>query len=84
MVALAWQVFETVNIAWPRLPGSPWYQNYAVAVGIGVLTLVGVAIYAQRREQFAGEPLSAEVLAGPMVAPGSVASAPSGVTVDER
>lgn len=84
VVALAWQVFETVNIAWPRLPGSPWYQNYAVAVGIGVLTLVGVAIYAQRREQFAGEPLSAEVLAGPMVAPGSVASAPSGVTVDER
>src|SRR6185295_19254332 len=42
--AVAWLVFETINIAWPREslapPGAPFYQVWAAAI---VLALIGAA-----------------------------------------
>ena len=40
VAALLWLGFEILNIAWPRQPEAPWYQNYAVIV---VFVLLGAA-----------------------------------------
>jgi len=44
--AAAWTVFEAVNIAWPRAPGAPWYENWAVVLMVGILAVLGVAVRA--------------------------------------
>lgn len=49
VVAFAWLVFETINIAWPRAPDLPWYQNYGVFVMVAILGALGVAIYLSLR-----------------------------------
>lgn len=40
VAALAYGVFTMINIAWPRTPDAPWYDNYLVAlsavVGVGI------------------------------------------------
>jgi amino acid transporter len=41
LIALAWLAGEFVNIAWPRSPTLPWYQNWAVEVGIAIIALAG-------------------------------------------
>jgi amino acid transporter len=47
VLALVYGVAAIVNMAWPRLDGSPWYVNHAVTlttaaiVGIGLLYLYG-------------------------------------------
>ena len=41
VAALLWLGFEIVNIAWPRQPEAPWYQNYAVIVVFVLLGLAG-------------------------------------------
>jgi amino acid transporter len=42
--AAAWIVFETVNIAWPRLPSAPWYENWAVPVTASVIGGLGILV----------------------------------------
>jgi amino acid transporter len=52
--AAGWIVFETVNIAWPRMPAAPWYENRAVPVMaalIGGLGLVVRMLTPARRSQ---------------------------------
>ncbi|WP_143019220.1 hypothetical protein [Arthrobacter sp. ov407] len=44
LAALLWLGFEIVNIAWPRQPVAPWYQNYAVLVVFVILGLAGFAV----------------------------------------
>jgi amino acid transporter len=45
-VAALWIIFETVNVAWPRIqPGQPWYINWASVLTTLVLGVVGVMIY---------------------------------------
>ncbi|WP_020100326.1 amino acid permease [Mycobacterium sp. 360MFTsu5.1] len=45
-VAALWIIFETVNVAWPRIqPGQPWYINWASVLTTLVLGVVGVVIY---------------------------------------
>lgn len=44
-LALLWVVFEIVNIAWPRTPDTPWYQNYGVVVMVVVLGALGAASF---------------------------------------
>ncbi len=46
LVAAAWLSFEIVNIAWPRLPGTPWYVNYGALAMIVVVGLGGVLVKA--------------------------------------
>lgn len=41
VLALIWLSFEVVNIAWPRQPDAPWYQNYAVIIVVALLGLSG-------------------------------------------
>lgn len=49
VAALVWLVAELVNIAWPRQPGLPWYEDYAVVVGSGALGVVGLVYFLGRR-----------------------------------
>jgi amino acid transporter len=42
--AAAWIVFETANIAWPRLPSAPWYENWAVPVMAALIGGLGVLV----------------------------------------
>ena len=45
VLAVAWLVFETVNIAWPRtsfVPGAPWYQVWSGVVVVVVIGTVGL------------------------------------------
>lgn len=50
IIAAAWLGFEFVNIAWPRTPSLPWYENWAVFFGTGVLlALAAMWIWAEHR-----------------------------------
>lgn len=39
-LATTWVLFETLNIAWPRSPDIPWYENWAVLL---MVTFLGIA-----------------------------------------
>jgi amino acid transporter len=43
VVAFAWSVFETINIAWPRaaVTGSAWYLQWAVLLVLALLLVAG-------------------------------------------
>jgi amino acid transporter len=47
IVAVAWLLFETVNVAWPRTefapPGSPFIQVWAVIVVFAAAAVIGIA-----------------------------------------
>ncbi|PVZ09022.1 APC family permease [Actinomycetospora cinnamomea] len=45
VVAVAWLVFELVNIAWPRDLGLPWWQTYAFLLGLGCFGTVGLVYF---------------------------------------
>lgn len=49
LVAALWLTFELVNIAWPRSTELPWYQDWAVLLGVGVFGAVGGLYFAVRR-----------------------------------
>jgi len=42
--AAVWLLFEIVDIAWPRLPGSAWYVNYGAVLMVGVVAAAGVVV----------------------------------------
>jgi len=42
--AAGWIVFETVNIAWPRMPAAPWYENWAVPVMAALIGGLGLLV----------------------------------------
>jgi amino acid transporter len=58
IAALVWLTGEFINIAWPRSPSLPWYQNWAVEVGIAIIALIGGIYFALTRpdRKFALEP----------------------------
>ena len=45
VAASIWTVFEYVNIAWPRLEGVPWYQDWAVLVMSGIVLGIGIVVF---------------------------------------
>lgn len=47
--AAAWLTFEFVNIAWPRTPSLPWYENWAMVVGAAALGALGGVYYLRTR-----------------------------------
>ena len=49
LAALVWLTGEFINIAWPRSPTLPWYQNWAVEVGIAIIALAGGVYFALTR-----------------------------------
>src|SRR5215212_1330222 len=40
--ALVYGVAAAINLAYPRTPGAPWYANYSVLLGTGVVLFVGL------------------------------------------
>jgi amino acid transporter len=80
IAALVWLTGEFINIAWPRASTLPWYQNWAVEVGVAIIALIGGAYFVLTRpdRKFAVEPqstpspMTADV---PAPAPGQVRSA---------
>ncbi|SEK95011.1 APC family permease [Streptacidiphilus jiangxiensis] len=53
LLAVVWTGFEVVNICWPRSilapVGAPWYQVWAALLGVGTVTLAGLAYLLVRR-----------------------------------
>ncbi len=43
IAAFTYQVLAAVNMAWPRTPDVPWYDNYIVLLSAAVVILVGLA-----------------------------------------
>jgi amino acid transporter len=47
LLAVAWLLFETVNVAWPRStlapPGAPWYQIWAAPLVLAAIAVAGLA-----------------------------------------
>jgi amino acid transporter len=46
VVALAWALFETINVAWPRaaVTGSAWYLQWAVVLVLALLVVAGAVV----------------------------------------
>ena len=42
MAALAYGVIAMINMAWPRTPDAPWYDNWIVA--LSALVVVGIGL----------------------------------------
>lgn len=42
VAALVYGVAAAVNLAYPRTPGAPWYTNYSVLLGTGVVVVAGL------------------------------------------
>ncbi|GAA4101596.1 amino acid permease [Nocardioides kongjuensis] len=50
--AAVWLALEIVNVLWPRTqPGQPWYINWSMVISLVALGIVGVAVYASRRDR---------------------------------
>lgn len=49
LAAVAWLVFELVNIAWPRYPDLPWWQNLAFLVGMVAFGALGLVYFLATR-----------------------------------
>ena len=61
VIAAAWLGCEFVNIAWPRTPSPPWYENWAVPFGtVILLALAGLWIWAEHRNFSTDANLAAE------------------------
>ena len=42
IAALAYGVTAMINMAWPRTPDAPWYDNWIVAISAAVVVIVGL------------------------------------------
>jgi len=42
VAALVYGVAAAVNLAYPRTPGAPWYTNYSVLLGTGIVLGIGL------------------------------------------
>jgi amino acid transporter len=53
IAALAWAVFETINVAWPReaVSGPDWYLQWAVVLVVALLAVIGWIVYGSVRRQ---------------------------------
>jgi amino acid transporter len=47
---LIWSALEFVNIAWPR-PDLPWYEAWGVIIMMGLVALIGIAVYLPLRDR---------------------------------
>lgn len=78
IAASIWTIFEYINIAWPRLEGVPWYQDWAVLLMTGIVAGLGVLAYLPGRAQLraAEDRLGEDPDAVHWDKPGSETSAP--------
>jgi amino acid transporter len=43
IAAFTYQVLAALNMAWPRTPDAPWYDNYIVVLSAAIVIGVGLA-----------------------------------------
>ncbi len=61
VVAIVYQVLAAVNMAWPRTPGVPWYDNWivllsaAIVVGVGAVYMIASKPYNRRADLAHGD-----------------------------
>src|SRR5207248_10793759 len=65
VVALLYGVGAIVNLAWPRTPGTPWYDNYIVIVSALAVAAVGVIYMILLRPHEKGEAPAGDAVAAP-------------------
>ncbi len=46
VAAFVYGVAGAINLAYPRTPGTPWYVNYSVLLGTGIVLVVGLVYLA--------------------------------------
>jgi len=51
VLAVAWLAIEGINVAWPRQSDAPWYVNWAVPIGVFVVSATGALVYLNRRSR---------------------------------
>jgi hypothetical protein len=57
VAALTYGVLAIVNMAWPRTPDAPWYDNYIVLLSAVVGTVLGAAyLFLARPDQRSSAP----------------------------
>jgi len=56
VIAAGWLAFEIVNIAWPRLPGTPWYVNYGAVAMVALVAVGGFVVKAVMQTRPAAVP----------------------------
>jgi len=49
ILGFAYGVFMIINMAWPRTPDAPWYDNYLVPLSVAIALALGVIFYAYQR-----------------------------------
>jgi len=45
VVAVLWLITALVNMAWPRYPDLPWWENWGVIIGMGLFIALGAAFF---------------------------------------
>ncbi|MGW2288761.1 APC family permease [Streptomyces phaeochromogenes] len=49
IMIVLWLVVAGVNVSWPRQPDTAWYVNWAVPLGVFVVSVTGAVVYRTRR-----------------------------------
>ncbi len=64
VLALGYGVFAMVNMAWPRTPDAPWYDNWLVALSAAVGAGVGAVYMLVARPYERSEAISGDAVPG--------------------
>ncbi|WP_432477967.1 APC family permease [Nocardioides sp. GXQ0305] len=75
VAALAYGVLAMVNMAWPRTPDVPWYDNWLVALSAAVGVGVGAVYMVLARPYEHSEAISGDAIHGPLGGPTESAGA---------
>lgn len=62
IAALSWGVLGIINMAWPRTPGAPWYENYVVLLSAAVVLGAGVVFMAWRKPHLHSDAPAADAI----------------------
>ncbi|MCG2623270.1 amino acid permease [Arthrobacter sp. I2-34] len=62
IAALVWGVLGMVNMAWPRTPDVPWYDNYIVLISAVSVVAVGLVYMAWKKPYLRGDAPAADAV----------------------
>lgn len=64
-LALTYGVLAMINIAWPRTPDAPWFDNWIVSLGAAIVIGIGLLYMALGRPHERGGGLAGDATAAP-------------------
>jgi hypothetical protein len=64
VAALVYGVLAIINIAWPRTPDAPWYDNYIVLVMSGLVIGTGLLYMVVARSHVNGDAPHGDAIPG--------------------